>query len=41
MDIPQWTQVSVRVYDNVNVTAVVVGQSQRFYSGVVIFNFNL
>jgi hypothetical protein len=29
--------VSVRVYDNGDVTAVAVGQSQRLYSGVRIF----
>ena len=39
--IPQRTQVSVRVYSNGYVTAVAVaaGQSQRFYSGVGIFNW--
>jgi hypothetical protein len=38
-DISQRTQVSVRVYDNGHVTAVAVGQSQRLYSGVGIFNW--
>ena len=31
---------SVRVYNSGYVTAVAAGQSQRFYSGVGIFNFN-
>jgi hypothetical protein len=39
-DIPQRTQVSVRVYCNGNVTAVVVGQSQRLYYGVRMFTWN-
>jgi hypothetical protein len=41
-DIPQRTQVSVRVYctGNGNVSAVAVGKIQRLYSGVRIFTGN-
>ena len=37
--IPQRTQVSVRVYHNGYVRAVTAGQSQRFNSGVGVFNW--